>query len=605
MASLINLKTISVFRIMIMVVLNCHFFNIYLFVLSCLYLLFIDRRELIIFAFLSLLIYLIDTYRFDFMPFGIVDYQNGKSYIVDKLFYKVRVNSDEPLRHGDILLFHSALDKTFEDNLISKNILYYGEMGEVIFNFFPRLLLEKRILLLGDEARAIINRLFFNLYLPLDLDYNLGYGLMSYYAFRFIYNRKPKLGLIMMIIYALLFTFEVKFLLLIGDAIFKKHFNKEDNFALKVIFLSLINRRLIMNYAIMLPLLFNLYSLFRHDLDFKTYLLLIESLLFGECGLVSIFLYHKLVIVKIAVFILSIVLLVFPVLEYPYLCLIKVYSFINSMDISLRGSLSVFSIIIFIMFKRFARFRNMDLKTVLLLVLIILPLNYPFTYISFTDVGQGDAIVIRKGFSPSVVMIDTGSPFNYHKLKSDLYRQGIYTVDHLIITHDDTDHCGNLDNLKKDFKIKDIITEGRDFSWKGLNFDFLDLGTYENDNDNSLVYYLNIDNKGFLFTGDISKKVDDAIIRKYPDLDIDFLKVSHHGSYSGSSERFIGYYQPEYAIISTNGLYGHPHETVLKNLRKYLVRYYITKQSGSIKIFFTSMFELLKTAHGEFVIIKE
>ena len=73
MASSINLKNISVFRLMFLLVLNVHYFNIYLFIFSCLYLLFTDYRELILFILFSGSVYLIDRYRFDFIPFGIVD----------------------------------------------------------------------------------------------------------------------------------------------------------------------------------------------------------------------------------------------------------------------------------------------------------------------------------------------------------------------------------------------------------------------------------------------------------------------------------------------------------------------------------------------------
>jgi competence protein ComEC len=183
-------------------------------------------------------------------------------------------------------------------------------------------------------------------------------------------------------------------------------------------------------------------------------------------------------------------------------------------------------------------------------------------------------------------------------------KEGIYTIDHLIVTHEDSDHSGNVESLQKEFNVKDVITEGKDFDWHGLYFDHLYLGKYDNDNDNSLVYYLNVDNRGFLFTGDISRKIDDVLVREYGDLDIDFLKVAHHGSVTGTSENLISHYLPHYAIISTNGLYDHPHESVLSTLKKYLVRYYVTKYSSTVSIYFSAGYDLLKTAKGEFVIIK-
>ena len=605
MASSINLKNISVFRLMFLLVLNCHYLNIYLFIFSCIYLLFTDYKEMILFILLSGSVYLIERYRIDFIPFGIVDHISGKYYVVDKVLYKVKVISQLSLNHGDILYFPFQLERVNDDSQLSKNILYSGEAGKVIFKFFPRLFIERQIAKLNNESSSIINKLFFNQYLPSDFGYNLGYGLMSYYLFRYIYAKKPIIGIISMTIYSLFFTFEVKFLLLFLDFFLKKKSDKsKDRFAIKVIVLCLLNKDLINNYSITLPLLFNLFTFIRKDLDFKTYLLFIESLLFGECGLISVFLYHKLIIVKIIVFVFTIITILIPSFEKIFLLIIQIYSFINSFDISLRGSISPLCILIFLLFRKYAHYKNLDLKFVLLIILIILPINFPFTHVSFIDVGQGDAILIRKGFIPSAIMIDTGSSFNYYKLRSELMKEGIYTIDHLIVTHEDSDHSGNVEALKKDFRVKEVITEGKDFNWHGLYFNHLDLGTYDNDNDNSLVYYLNIDNKGFLFTGDISKQIDDILVRDFGQLDIDFLKVAHHGSVTGTSEKLISYFLPDFAIISTNGLYGHPHESVLKTLKKYLVRYYVTKYSSTVSIYFTKYYDLLKTGKGEFVIIK-
>ena len=131
---------------MFLVVLNRCYFNIYLFIFSLFYLLFTDYKELILFVLLSGSVYLIERYRFDFIPIGIVDYANGKYYVVDKFLYKVKILPENTVfNHGDIICFKDQLERINTDTELSKNILYSGKAGEAVFNFFPRLFIEKQI----------------------------------------------------------------------------------------------------------------------------------------------------------------------------------------------------------------------------------------------------------------------------------------------------------------------------------------------------------------------------------------------------------------------------------------------------------------------------
>ena len=95
-------------------------------------------------------------------------------------------------------------------------------------------------------------------------------------------------------------------------------------------------------------------------------------------------------------------------------------------------------------------------------------------------------------FFYSGVLINTGSSYQYNSLKKELCRYGIDTIDHLVITHDDEDHNGNLHNLDKVFRIKDVIEKGHDFYYRNLNFQYLKMDESDNDNDNSLVYLLDV-----------------------------------------------------------------------------------------------------------------
>ncbi|MDD6879339.1 MAG: hypothetical protein PUD59_03800 [bacterium] len=90
---------------------------------------------------------------------------------------------------------------------------------------------------------------------------------------------------------------------------------------------------------------------------------------------------------------------------------------------------------------------------------------------------------------------------------------------------------------------------------KKLNIDkyklqFLNTGTYDNENDNSSVIYLNYNNYKFLFMGDAGVNREKDILEKYDQSNIDFLKIGHNGSNTSSSEEFINIINPKYSLIS-------------------------------------------------------
>ena len=83
----------------------------------------------------------------------------------------------------------------------------------------------------------------------------------------------------------------------------------------------------------------------------------------------------------------------------------------------------------------------------------------------------------------------------------------------------------------------------------------------------------------------ISSSVEAKIIKDNPTLDIDVLKVSHHGSNTSTSEEFVKTITPIYGIISVgaNNHYGHPNDEVIKTLTKYDCNIYMTSVDGTIR----------------------
>ncbi|MFH1693561.1 MAG: ComEC/Rec2 family competence protein [Bacillota bacterium] len=212
------------------------------------------------------------------------------------------------------------------------------------------------------------------------------------------------------------------------------------------------------------------------------------------------------------------------------------------------------------------------------------------------DVGQGDSILIVS--STCTILIDS-----YQHVLPLLNDLGIYHLDHLILTHSDNDHIQEAQSIIDNLDVHQVIInpyntypiihgqiiemQSNDFMRCGdLSIQFLGpIREYENLNNNSLVFHLFIENKIFLFTGDIEQEVELDLIQTYGRLlKSDVLKVAHHGSNSSSSVDFLRLVDPEIALISLDGKnrYGFPSQEVISRLKILQVDTYRTDTMGTI-----------------------
>lgn len=238
------------------------------------------------------------------------------------------------------------------------------------------------------------------------------------------------------------------------------------------------------------------------------------------------------------------------------------------------------------------------------LVLYFFPFNnYSSMEVSFINVGQGDATLIR--YKNEVALIDTGGLKSIDIATSSLIpffkRKQIYDIDLLITTHDDFDHSGGKDSLIKNFKVKKYVKTSNAFPIKFANTYFINLNKWINvnndENDNSLVIYFTFMDLRFLIMGDASYKIEEKIINDNATLPVDILKVSHHGSSSATSKDFIKFISPKVAIISVgkNNNYGHPNKNVLVTLKKENVIIKRTDIDGTITFYKSFLFKNKKT----------
>ena len=546
-----SLKNILLFRLTIIFFLNIYFKNIFIFLISILLLFILDKKESLI----LIVLFAISLVHINLPTIGYVSRVKDDIAIINNTEF---TNLD-----------YSVGDFVFKDKVF-KNTPYKMSLNHL--NSFNK------------ELSDLFKKILFNDYVSdQDLIFNIGYGFGLYFLLRKIFDKNKYLSLFLLFIYSMFFDFELKLLFLIIDFILSFfEVDNINNLSIKIIVITLIDINLFLNYSILLTLIFSF--IYKSNYYKSKFLIgLVQSFFFGQVNILSCLVYNWYLNIRIFIFIISLLSFVCPLLLPIYLIVMKVLScIIYIFLISIRGKISIITLMILLISYLFGI--RKDYQLYLLLLMCLLTLNNPIKHVTFVDVGQGDATLISN--LNYKILIDTGSAYNYHKLKKTLYEEGVYTLDYLLISHNDEDHCGNVDNLMRDFKIEKIVYDKYDIAYKDLYFNCLDVGIFDNDNDNSVVYYLDINDYSFLFTGDISKNVERLIVNRYAIDKVNCLKVSHHGSATGTSSYFVGKILPDYAIISTNGKYNHPHKETLDTLNSYLVDTLITKELGNIRFNF-------------------
>jgi competence protein ComEC len=245
--------------------------------------------------------------------------------------------------------------------------------------------------------------------------------------------------------------------------------------------------------------------------------------------------------------------------------------------------------------------------------------GHKFLEVNFLDVGQGDAAFIETPGSLQILIDGGPSSAILEKLgnKMPFWDR---SIDLIILSHPEKDHLAGLIEVLKRYKVENILWTGivRDTAeyreWSRLIREegarvviaqagqIIKIGKIEIDilnplenlsgqeledsNDSSVVAKLIYGQDSFLFTGDISSKTEEKIISDSADIDIDVLKISHHGSKYSSTGGFIKAVSPEIAVIEVgkDNSYGHPAQEVLDRLINYGIDILRTDISGDIKI---------------------
>jgi competence protein ComEC len=119
------------------------------------------------------------------------------------------------------------------------------------------------------------------------------------------------------------------------------------------------------------------------------------------------------------------------------------------------------------------------------------------------------------------------------------------------------------------------------------------------------VHLFSINGLNYLFLGDISKERESELIKKYPFLRADVIKLAHHGSKTSTSEGLLAGFRPRVAIISSDpSVYGHPHKQTLRTLWQFRIPYLSTHKDGDIRISTLGNFHFVLSSAGGFGIMR-
>lgn len=232
--------------------------------------------------------------------------------------------------------------------------------------------------------------------------------------------------------------------------------------------------------------------------------------------------------------------------------------------------------------------------------------------IKFIDVGQGEAILIA--LPEKTMLIDAGPTGSAPKIAQVLQELGRNKIDYLVATHPDEDHIGGMADVISNTQIGTIYAPNKTNNTatyrkfltaiqnNNLQITLAEAGTiidqtdsykleilwpkkdanFPDTNDYSIIIKLTVGNKTFLFTGDAPTS---AILDSNPG-HIDVLKLSHHGSRTGTTEQLVRMLSPSYAVLSyaVDNSYGHPMQSVLNALHKHSVEVWGTGANGTITI---------------------
>lgn len=246
-------------------------------------------------------------------------------------------------------------------------------------------------------------------------------------------------------------------------------------------------------------------------------------------------------------------------------------------------------------------------------------------HVVFCDVGQGDGIIVWKGFTQLIVdggpddrMLDcVGRHFPFYDR----------AIDMVIVTHPESDHMNGITHVLQRYSLKylfmnpvekdtttfaalkqvisqrKIVPRAR-FTGSKIKFDGIEYSTVwptrdwidrhtvgrlsdgTNMNGFGIVGTLSYGNFDVLLTADVDIPFQPLQLATGQLRAVEVLKVPHHGSRTGMDPDWLDAIDPSVAVVSSgkNNSYGHPAPEALEMLNQRGIKILRTDEMGDVEI---------------------
>ena len=336
--------------------------------------------------------------------------------------------------------------------------------------------------------------------------------------------------------------------------------------------------------------------------------MMVQSILFHSINPVQTAAYRLIIPFLGLSWFLALLQVLFPVLPMMSVIVImdRILSILNLFQ--MPGSMLGFGLPFFIAVCLLLRRKQYSSKLILSAFLLFQAIGmfHPFAEVTLINVQQGDSILVRLPLNSENYLIDTGKPSQWNALSTMLDAKGIRKLNTLFITHADQDHSGNMQNVIDQYHPEHIVTDHQQMTQNG-KLQFLDLNEINDDDENrsSLVHYFSLNGLSYLCMADADSQSERKMIEQYGNLQCEILKLSHHGSKTGSCEEFLDTVKPKIGLISSGPyrIYHHPSPETIQSLLKRHIPYLDTKEQGDISIICFPGLNLLITSSGTISIL--
>ena len=242
--------------------------------------------------------------------------------------------------------------------------------------------------------------------------------------------------------------------------------------------------------------------------------------------------------------------------------------------------------------------------------------------LAMLDVGQGDSILLRDG--GNAILVDGGGwdhgDLGGRVLLPALLGEGVRSLDAVVMTHPDHDHCRGLVDIAAYLPVREVWL-GPGWERRGCAGQLMALpgvrvrilwrgrrarvgrwrltvlhpdpdehrGTNGGTNERSLVLRAEVLGRSVLLTGDMESWAESRVLDCCAaQARAGILKVAHHGSKTSSSEPFLEAVAPRLALISAglDNVYHHPSPSILDRLRDHGIRALRTDRDGMVVLRF-------------------